>query len=154
MKMIYTICKFLLLLQDFLSYLVLILSGLHAYSDEVFIESPPNKAKTSSSKPAPATSEASAPATSPTAQFSTASSLSKGKEISSTAAITASPPPGRPVSFSVLIICLLLIAPESVNFLMRVPLMLIAISFLLFLGFPNGHFHFGGFCLSIHFARS
>ncbi|KAM0889317.1 hypothetical protein ACQ4PT_027766 [Festuca glaucescens] len=64
--------------------------------DEGFIEPPPKKAKTSSSKPAPAASEASALATTPAAQVSTASSLSKGKEIPSTAAITASPPPGKP----------------------------------------------------------
>ncbi|KAK1669420.1 hypothetical protein QYE76_057579 [Lolium multiflorum] len=53
--------------------------------EEGFIEPPPKKAKTSSSKPAPAASEASAPATAPAAQVSTASSLSKGKEIPSTA---------------------------------------------------------------------
>ena len=94
-------------------YLVLILSGLHAYSDEGFIEPPPKKAKTSSSKPAPAASEASALATTPAAQVSTASSLSKGKEIPSTAAITASPPPEKPVSFLVPIIRLPLTAPES-----------------------------------------
>ncbi|KAK1654018.1 hypothetical protein QYE76_071823 [Lolium multiflorum] len=64
--------------------------------DKGFIEPPPKKAKTSSSKPAPAGSEASAPATTPVAQLSTASSLSKGKEIPLTAAITASPPPGKP----------------------------------------------------------
>ncbi|KAK1665917.1 hypothetical protein QYE76_054076 [Lolium multiflorum] len=64
--------------------------------DEGFIEPPPKKAKTSSSMPAPAASEASAPATSPAAQVSTASSLSKGKEIPSTAAVTASPPPEKP----------------------------------------------------------
>ncbi len=97
MKMIYSICKSFLLFRDFLLYLVLILSGLHAYSDQGFIEPPPKKAKTSSSKPAPAASEASAPATTPAAQVSTASSLSKGKEIPSTAATTASPSE-KPVS--------------------------------------------------------
>nr|XP_051211213.1 uncharacterized protein LOC127328671 [Lolium perenne] len=64
--------------------------------DEGFIEPPPKKAKTSSSKPTPAASEASAPVTTLAAQLSIASSLSKGKEIPSTTAITASPPPGRP----------------------------------------------------------
>jgi hypothetical protein len=107
------ICKSLLLLQDFLSYLVLIFSGLHAYSDEGFIEPPPKKNKTSSSKPAPTASEVSAPATTPSAQLSTASYLSKVKEIPSTSAITASPPPGRPVSFSIPIIRRLLTTPES-----------------------------------------
>ncbi|KAK1661369.1 hypothetical protein QYE76_049528 [Lolium multiflorum] len=59
--------------------------------EEGFIESPPKKAKTSPSKPAPTASEASAPATAPAAQVSTASFLSKGKEIPSTAVNTASP---------------------------------------------------------------
>ncbi|KAK1670877.1 hypothetical protein QYE76_059036 [Lolium multiflorum] len=63
--------------------------------DEGLIEPPLKKAKTSSNKPAPAASEASAPATTPVAQLSTASSLSKGKEIPSTAVITASPPPSE-----------------------------------------------------------
>jgi hypothetical protein len=93
-----SICKSLPLLQDFPLYLVLILPGFRAFSDEGFIEPPPQKAKTSSSKPAPAASEASAPATTSAAQVSTASSLSKGKEIPLTAAITASPPPEKPVS--------------------------------------------------------
>ncbi|KAK1628917.1 hypothetical protein QYE76_003232 [Lolium multiflorum] len=58
--------------------------------DEGFIKPPPKKAKTTSSK------TALAPATTPAAQLSTASSLSKGKDIPSTAAIMASPPPGKP----------------------------------------------------------
>ncbi|KAK1643849.1 hypothetical protein QYE76_061654 [Lolium multiflorum] len=60
--------------------------------DEGFIEPPSKKAKTSTSKPDPAASEASTLATTPVAQILTASSLSKGKEISSTAAATTSPP--------------------------------------------------------------
>ncbi|KAK1684688.1 hypothetical protein QYE76_045536 [Lolium multiflorum] len=60
--------------------------------EEGFMESLSKKAKTSSSKPAPAASEASALATAPAAQVSTASSLSKGKEIPSAAVVTASPP--------------------------------------------------------------
>ncbi|KAK1618776.1 hypothetical protein QYE76_024293 [Lolium multiflorum] len=60
--------------------------------DKAFIEPPPKKTKPSSDKPAPAASEASAPATAPAAQFSTASSLSKGKEIPLTAAAAAPPP--------------------------------------------------------------
>jgi hypothetical protein len=79
---------------------VLILPGSYVFSDEGFIEPPPKKAKSSSSKPALAASEASAPATIPTAQVSTASSLSKGKEIPSIVVAAASPPPpGRPVNF-------------------------------------------------------
>ncbi|KAK1558113.1 hypothetical protein QYE76_018900 [Lolium multiflorum] len=49
--------------------------------DEGFIEPPSKKAKMSTSKPDLAASEASTPATAPAAQISTASSLSKGKEI-------------------------------------------------------------------------
>jgi uncharacterized protein YdcH (DUF465 family) len=100
------------LLQDFFLHLVLISPILHAHNDEGFIEPPPKKAKSSSSKPAPAASEASAPATAPAAQVSTASSLSKGKEIPSTAVIIASPPE-KPVSISISIIRLSLTAPES-----------------------------------------
>jgi hypothetical protein len=74
---------------------VLIFHGSYVFSDEGFIEPPPKKAKSSSSKPA---SEASAPATIPASQVSTASSLSKGKEIPLTA-ITTSPLPEKPVSF-------------------------------------------------------
>ncbi|KAK1648290.1 hypothetical protein QYE76_066095 [Lolium multiflorum] len=59
--------------------------------DEGFIEPPSKKAKTSTSKPDPAAFEASTPATAPAAQISTASSLSKGKEIPSTAAAMISP---------------------------------------------------------------
>jgi hypothetical protein len=98
--MIYSICKFLSLLQEFLRTLVLVLIGLYAFSDEGFVEPPLKKAKATSNKPALAASEASAPATTAAAQLSTASSLSKGKEIPSTAVTAASPPPsGRPVSF-------------------------------------------------------
>ncbi|KAK1677023.1 hypothetical protein QYE76_037871 [Lolium multiflorum] len=62
--------------------------------DEGFIEPPSKKVKPSTSKPIPAASEASAPAAAPAAQVSTASSLSKGKEIPSPAAATA--PPEKP----------------------------------------------------------
>jgi hypothetical protein len=73
------------------------LIGLYAFSDEGFVEPPLKKDKATSNKPA---SEASAPETTPAAQLSTASSLSKGKEIPSIAVAAASPPPsGRPVSF-------------------------------------------------------
>jgi hypothetical protein len=113
MKMIYLICKYFPLLQDFLLYLVLILPGSYAYSDEGFIEPHPKKAKPSSSKPVPATSEASAPTTTPASQVSIASSLSKGKEIPSTVVTTTSPPPEKHVSFLISIICLPLTAPES-----------------------------------------
>nr|XP_051211008.1 flocculation protein FLO11-like [Lolium perenne] len=63
--------------------------------DECFIEPPPKKAKTSSSKTVPAASEASAPATTPAAQVSTASSLFKGKEIPLTDVTTTSPLPEK-----------------------------------------------------------
>ncbi|KAK1617375.1 hypothetical protein QYE76_022892 [Lolium multiflorum] len=63
--------------------------------DEGFIEPPPKKSKTSAAPPDLAASEASAPATVPAAQISTASSLSKGKNIPSTAA-AATPPSGKP----------------------------------------------------------
>ncbi|KAK1663957.1 hypothetical protein QYE76_052116 [Lolium multiflorum] len=63
--------------------------------DEGFIEPPPMKSKTSAALPDHAASEASAPATVPTAQMSTASSLSKGKNIPSTVA-AAAPPSGKP----------------------------------------------------------
>ncbi|KAK1607493.1 hypothetical protein QYE76_031166 [Lolium multiflorum] len=59
--------------------------------DEGFIEPPPKKAKMSTSKPDPPASETSTPATAPAAQISTASSLSKGKEIPSIFAATISP---------------------------------------------------------------
>jgi hypothetical protein len=96
------ICKFLLLLQELLYIPVLILIVLYAYSDEGFIEPPSKKVKASSRKLNPATSEASAQAAAPATQLSTTSSLSKGKEIPSTAAASASPPPTeQPVSFSV-----------------------------------------------------
>ncbi|KAK1679323.1 hypothetical protein QYE76_040171 [Lolium multiflorum] len=63
--------------------------------DEGFIEPPPKKSKTSAAPPDLAASEASAPATVPAAQISIASSLSKGKNIPSTAA-AATPPSGKP----------------------------------------------------------
>ncbi|KAK1650071.1 hypothetical protein QYE76_067876 [Lolium multiflorum] len=63
--------------------------------DEGFIEPPPKKTKTSTVLSNPAASEASAPAAVPTAQMSSASSLSKGMDIPSTAA-AAAPPPGKP----------------------------------------------------------
>ncbi|KAK1666362.1 hypothetical protein QYE76_054521 [Lolium multiflorum] len=62
--------------------------------DEGFIEPPSKRTKTSTILPNLAASEASAPAAAPIAQMSTASSLSKGKDIPSTAA-TATPPPGK-----------------------------------------------------------
>ncbi|KAK1693731.1 hypothetical protein QYE76_010428 [Lolium multiflorum] len=64
-------------------------------NDEGFIEPPSKRIKTSTILPNPAASEASAPAAAPTTQMSTASSLSKGNDIPSTAA-TAAPPPGKP----------------------------------------------------------
>jgi hypothetical protein len=104
MKTIFLICKSLLLATKLDSdevhlYSNLILSNSYPCSDEGFIEPSPKKTKTSTSKPVPAASEASAPATSPAAQISTTSSLSKGKEIPSTAAVIASPPE-KPVSLS------------------------------------------------------
>ncbi|KAK1605570.1 hypothetical protein QYE76_029243 [Lolium multiflorum] len=60
--------------------------------EEGFIEPPSKKAKTCTNKPNPAASEASTPAAAPMAQISLASSLSKGKEIPSTAMATTSPP--------------------------------------------------------------
>ncbi|KAK1677070.1 hypothetical protein QYE76_037922 [Lolium multiflorum] len=69
--------------------------------DEGFIEPPSKKAKASPSRPTPAASEASARAAVTTAQPSTASSLSKGKEIPLTAAAIASPEkPGFASQFS------------------------------------------------------
>ncbi|KAK1615548.1 hypothetical protein QYE76_021065 [Lolium multiflorum] len=59
--------------------------------DKDFIEPPSKKAKTSTTKPDPPATEASTPATAPVAQISTASSLSKGKEIPSTLTATISP---------------------------------------------------------------
>nr|XP_051211737.1 uncharacterized protein LOC127329245 [Lolium perenne] len=67
--------------------------------DEGFIEPPAKKAKSGTITPNPAASEASAPAAAPVAQISTASSLSKGKDVSLTATATNSPP-GKPVIFS------------------------------------------------------
>nr|XP_051196849.1 uncharacterized protein LOC127310197 [Lolium perenne] len=64
--------------------------------DEGFIKPPSKKAKSSAALPNLAASEASAPAAVPAAQISTASSLSKGKGIPSTAA-AATPPSGKPV---------------------------------------------------------
>ncbi|KAK1628758.1 hypothetical protein QYE76_003073 [Lolium multiflorum] len=63
--------------------------------DEDFIEPPPKKSKTGAAPSDLATSEVSAPATVPTAQISTASSLSKGKNIPSADA-AATPPSGKP----------------------------------------------------------
>ncbi|KAK1696299.1 hypothetical protein QYE76_012996 [Lolium multiflorum] len=57
--------------------------------DEDFIESPPKKSKTGAAPSDLAAYEASAPATIPVAQMSTASSLSKGKNIPSTDAAAA-----------------------------------------------------------------
>ncbi|KAK1628217.1 hypothetical protein QYE76_002532 [Lolium multiflorum] len=59
--------------------------------DEGFIEPPSKKAKSGAAPPDVAASEASAPKTVPVAQVSTASSLSKGKDVPSTAA-TVTPP--------------------------------------------------------------
>jgi hypothetical protein len=89
--MIYLTCKSLSLLQEFLCTPVFILIGLYALSDEGFVEPPLKKAKATSTKPTPTALEASAPATTPAAQLSTASSLSKGKEIPSTAVAAAAP---------------------------------------------------------------
>ncbi|KAK1626844.1 hypothetical protein QYE76_001159 [Lolium multiflorum] len=57
--------------------------------DDAFIEPPPKKARSDAVSPAAAASEASAPKAAPTAQASTASSLSKGKD--APAAATAPP---------------------------------------------------------------
>ncbi|KAK1610102.1 hypothetical protein QYE76_033775 [Lolium multiflorum] len=57
--------------------------------DEGFIEPPPKKAKSDAVSPVVVASEASAPKAAPVAQASTASSLSKGKDISPTAATAA-----------------------------------------------------------------
>nr|XP_051207337.1 uncharacterized protein LOC127323204 [Lolium perenne] len=63
--------------------------------DEGFIEPPSKKAKSGAALPNLAASEASDPTAVPAAQVSTASSLSKGKDIPSTAA-AATPPSGKP----------------------------------------------------------
>jgi hypothetical protein len=65
--MIYLTCKFLSLLQEFPRTILFVLSGLYDFSEEGFVDPPLKKAKATSSKPAPAASEASAPATTPTA---------------------------------------------------------------------------------------
>ncbi|KAK1692208.1 hypothetical protein QYE76_008905 [Lolium multiflorum] len=57
--------------------------------DEGFIEPPPKKAKSDAVSPVVVASEASAPKAAPMAQASTASSLSKGKDISPTTATAA-----------------------------------------------------------------
>ncbi|KAK1698830.1 hypothetical protein QYE76_015527 [Lolium multiflorum] len=57
--------------------------------DEGFVEPPPKKAKSDAVSPVVVASKASAPKAAPTAQASTASSLSKGKDISPTAATAA-----------------------------------------------------------------
>jgi hypothetical protein len=92
-------CKFLLLLPKLLCTLLLVLNDSYACSDEGFIEPPSKKAKTSPSRPTPAASEASALPTAAATQPSTASSLSKGKEVPSAATISPSPHE-EPVSIS------------------------------------------------------
>ncbi|KAK1610948.1 hypothetical protein QYE76_034621 [Lolium multiflorum] len=62
--------------------------------DEGLIEPPPKKAKSDAALPDIAASKASAPTATPVAQVSTASSLSKGKDIPSTVA-AATPPSGK-----------------------------------------------------------
>jgi hypothetical protein len=75
---------------------LLILNDSYAYNDEGFIEPPSKKAKASPSRPIPAASEASVLPAVVASQPSTASSLSKGKEIPSAAATAVSPlPPGN-----------------------------------------------------------
>ncbi|KAK1679667.1 hypothetical protein QYE76_040515 [Lolium multiflorum] len=59
--------------------------------DEGFVEPPAKKAKSGAAPPDVAASEASVPKAAPTAQVSTASSLSKGKDAPSTAAATTPP---------------------------------------------------------------
>ncbi|KAK1651696.1 hypothetical protein QYE76_069501 [Lolium multiflorum] len=59
--------------------------------DEGLIEPPSKKAKSGAAPPDVAASEASAPKAAPTAQVSTASSLSKGKDVPSAAAATTPP---------------------------------------------------------------
>ncbi|KAK1616539.1 hypothetical protein QYE76_022056 [Lolium multiflorum] len=59
--------------------------------DEGFVEPPSKKAKSGAAPPDVAASEASAPKTVPAAQVSTASSLSKGKDVPSTAAAVTPP---------------------------------------------------------------
>jgi hypothetical protein len=98
--MIFSICKSLLLFLKIVSYLrhpYLRLTSPNFRSDESFFEPPPKRAKSCTVLPNPAASEASAPAAAPAAQISTASSLSKGKDIPSTAAVAA-PSPMKPVS--------------------------------------------------------
>jgi hypothetical protein len=68
-------------------------------SDEGLIEPPPKKAKSDAALPDVAASEASAPTATPAAQISTASSLSKWKDIPSTVA-AATPPSGKTISLS------------------------------------------------------
>ena len=55
-------------------------------SDDDFIEPPPKRVRSDAVSPIAAASEASAPKTAPTAQASTASSLSKGKDAPAAAA--------------------------------------------------------------------
>ncbi|KAK1630320.1 hypothetical protein QYE76_004635 [Lolium multiflorum] len=62
--------------------------------DEGFVEPPSKKAKSGAAPPDVAASEASAPKTVPAAQVSTTSSLSKGKDVPSTAA-AVTPPSAR-----------------------------------------------------------
>ncbi|KAK1615836.1 hypothetical protein QYE76_021353 [Lolium multiflorum] len=76
----------------------------NAYSDEGFIEPPSKKAKASPSRPTPAASEASVLPAAMDAQPSTASSLSKGKDIPSAAAVSPSSieKPGIPTTITIL----------------------------------------------------
>jgi hypothetical protein len=76
------------------------LSTFHLCSDEGFIEPPSKKAKSDAASPVVVASEASAPKAAPMAQASTACSLSKGKDISPTAATAA------PFSVSLLLIAI------------------------------------------------
>ncbi|KAK1632632.1 hypothetical protein QYE76_006947 [Lolium multiflorum] len=66
--------------------------------DEGFIEPPSKKAKSDAAPPVVVASEASAPKAAPVAQASTASSLSKGKDVPPTAAAVT--PPSEVKSFS------------------------------------------------------
>jgi hypothetical protein len=98
--MISSTCKFLLPFPEFVfcpchSHSLVDFANFLFRSDEDFIEPPSKKAKSGAVLPNPAASEASAPAAAPTAQMSTASSLSKGKDVPSAA---AAPSSGKPVS--------------------------------------------------------
>ena len=67
----------------------LLINSLH--SDEGFVEPPAKKAKLGATPPDVAASEASVPKAAPAAQISTASSLSRGKDAPSSAAIRTPP---------------------------------------------------------------